>query len=81
MNEKTVAGSMTNKTVLDGLLMYTEYSMVILAFNAAGNGPNTTVPIKARTEEGSKWLTNSWAVHCFILNKHLCNIFLNILKH
>ena len=54
MKEKTVAGSMTNKTVLDGLLMYTEYSMVILAFNAAGNGPNTTVPIKARTEEGSK---------------------------
>ena len=52
--EKTVAGASANETVLDNLMMYTEYCMVILAFNAAGNGPNTTVPIKARTEEGGK---------------------------
>ena len=54
LQEKTVAGAMVNETVLSGLLMYTEYCMVILAFNAAGNGPNTTTPIKARTEEGGK---------------------------
>ncbi len=55
MKERTVAGAMVNETVLDDLLMYTEYSMIILAFNAAGNGPNTTVPIKARTEEGGRF--------------------------
>ena len=49
-----MAGAAANETVLDNLMMYTEYCMVILAFNAAGNGPNTTVPIKARTEEGGQ---------------------------
>lgn len=69
MQVKTVAGATANQTVLDELRMYTEYSMVILAFNAAGNGPNTTVPVKARTEEGSKslcWSSYFQSVPAFV---------------
>ena len=50
---KTVAATEL-ETVLSPLKMYTEYSMLILAFNAAGDGPNITVPVIAKTEEGGK---------------------------
>lgn len=50
---KTVAATET-ETVLNQLQMFTEYAMLILAFNAAGDGPNITVPIIAKTLEGGK---------------------------
>ena len=50
---KTVAATETSAT-LDQLKMYTQYSMVMLAFNAAGDGPNTTVPITTTTQEGGQ---------------------------
>ena len=40
--------------IIGGLLMYTEYSFVLLAHNAAGDGPNITEPVKNMTAEGSK---------------------------
>ena len=41
-------------TVLQDLQMYTEYAAIVLAYNAAGDGPNTTVPVVARTSEGGQ---------------------------
>lgn len=40
--------------ILNGLQMFTEYASVVLAFNAAGDGPNSTVPVVARTSEGGQ---------------------------
>jgi len=34
------------------LHMYTRYQVTLLAFNAAGDGPNISVPLEARTSEG-----------------------------
>ncbi|ELU15655.1 hypothetical protein CAPTEDRAFT_52109, partial [Capitella teleta] len=48
---QTVSASKTS-TLLSGLQMYTEYAAILLAYNAAGDGPNTTVPVVARTSEG-----------------------------
>ena len=48
---KTVAATEL-ETDLTGLKMFTEYAMLVLAFNAAGDGPNITVPVIAKTEEG-----------------------------
>ena len=48
---KTVAATET-ETLLDNLDMFTQYNLIMLAFNAAGDGPNTTVVIAARTFEG-----------------------------
>lgn len=48
---RTVAASET-QTSLQNLTMFTEYSLVILAFNAAGDGPLTKVPLRIRTLEG-----------------------------
>ena len=50
---KTVAAAET-ETLLDNLDMFTQYNLIMLAFNAAGDGPNTTVVIAARTHEGGK---------------------------
>ena len=48
---KSVQGSDTQAT-LDQLRMYTRYSLLILAFNTAGDGPNITMPVTQRTDEG-----------------------------
>ena len=48
---KTVAAT-ENEAILTDLKMYTEYGLVMLAFNAAGDGPNTTVPIATTTNQG-----------------------------
>ena len=42
--------------ILDNLAMYTSYSMLMLAFNAAGDGLNSTVPITVATAQGSEYL-------------------------
>ena len=51
---KTVAATET-QAILEDLEMFTEYTLVMLAFNAAGDGPNTTIPITALTTEGGKF--------------------------
>lgn len=47
----SVKGSAT-ETILDNLKMYTSYSLVMLAFNTAGDGPNISLPITQRTDQG-----------------------------
>ncbi len=51
---KTVAATET-EALLEDLEMYTQYAMVMLAFNAAGDGPNTTLSIEATTQEGGQY--------------------------
>ena len=48
---KTVAATETT-TILESLRMFTEYAMLNLAFNAAGDGPNITVAVLAKTWQG-----------------------------
>ena len=42
--------------MLTGQRMYTQYQVTLLAFNAAaGDGPNMSRPLEARTNEGGRW--------------------------
>ena len=54
MKSFTVNPSSTNIKV-DSLEVYTKYGIVLLAFNDAGNGPNTSQPIYVQTLEGGKY--------------------------
>ena len=62
------AGASDEEIELNNLHMYTDYSMYILAFNAAGDGPNITRAVSNRTDEGSKSrvFSSQSSTHCFL---------------
>lgn len=43
-----------NQTLVSDLRMYTEYAFVMAAFGSGGSGPNSSVPVVAKTLDGCK---------------------------
>ena len=51
---KATVGAAETRATLRDLRMWTVYQITMLAYNAAGDGPNITNTVSARTEEGGK---------------------------
>ena len=59
------------QVTLTGLRMYTQYEVTLLAFNAAGDGPNISQSLAARTNEGGKCRSSFRSERCLLSGRFL----------